>query len=57
MLEELFSKIMEKCDRHSLQAAIDFCLNSDRSDYDSSVRGLFSGKEDMIKSYINSWFQ
>ena len=30
----------EKHDRFSLQAAIDFCLNSDESDYDPSVGAL-----------------
>ena len=38
----------EKRNRFSLQAATDFCLNGDGSDYDSSVGGLSSGEEDMI---------
>ena len=38
----------EKCDRFCLQAAIDCCLNSDESEYDSIVGGLSSDEEDMI---------
>ena len=38
----------EKCTRFSLQAATDFCLNSDKSDYDSCVGGLSCGEEDVI---------
>ena len=35
-------------DRSYLQPVIDFCLNRDAIDYDSSVGGLPSGEEDMI---------
>ena len=38
--EKFFSKMAEKHDRFSLQAAIDFCVNSDESDYDPSVGAL-----------------
>ena len=48
MSEKLSSKIVEKSDRFFPQAAIDFYLNSDESDYDSSVGGLSSAAEDMI---------
>ena len=35
-------------DRSYLQPVIDFCLNRDAIDYDSSVGGSPSGEEDMI---------
>ena len=32
----------------SLQQVIDFCLDSDDSDIDSSIGGLYNGEEDWI---------
>ena len=37
---------------------IDFCLNSNESDYDSSVGGLSSGEEDMTdQELLNNYFK